>query len=226
MISLITKRWRKIKVLITKKPTDKWKQDPAKSNQTDEVEKQFTALVWSSWRQRLIHVLTGESGKSFYLWNKMGLAKPARIFGTCTEMISPIISGKLTLVWSDWAWTKRSNVNWWSFFTVWNRRRKVIVTVSDVFAGSYRTCYKLPPKRKKVNNNGFVCVFICSVYWTLFNETLGKSSVDEHLQLIVSKWLPRIGTIKSRHGLTSVTFPVNVELFSTQSPDLNPIEML
>lgn len=65
-----------------------------------------------------------ESLFSFYLWNKMGLAKPARIFGTCTEIISPIISGKLTFVGSDWAWTKRSNVNWWSFFTVWNRRRK------------------------------------------------------------------------------------------------------
>lgn len=153
----------------------------------------------------------GKPGKSFYLWNKMGLAKPARIFGTCTEMISPIISGKLTLVWSDWAWTKRSNVNWWSFFTVWNRRRKVIVTLSDVFTWFYRTCYSLPPKRKKVNNNVFACanVFICSVYWTLFKVTLRKSPMDEHLQLInVSRWLPRIGTI------------------STQSPDLNPIVMV
>lgn len=60
---------------------------------------------------------------TFHSWNKIGLAKPARIFGTCTEIISPIISGKLTLVGSDWAWTKRSNVNWWSFFTVWNKRK-------------------------------------------------------------------------------------------------------
>lgn len=62
--------------------------------------------------------------KSFYSWNKIGFAKPARIFGTWTEIISPIISGKLTLVGSDWACTNRSNVNWWSFFTVWKRSRR------------------------------------------------------------------------------------------------------
>lgn len=60
-------------------------------------------------RKQTVPSLSLTSG--FYLWNKMGLARPASSFGMCTEIISAIISGKLTLVGSDWAWTKRSNVN-------------------------------------------------------------------------------------------------------------------
>lgn len=97
----------------------KWNENVDFRKRPGAIRSQMSIKCFGLWRRH--GWVTGLFMKPLYSWNKIGFAKPARIFGTWTEIISPIISGKLTLVGSDWAWTKRSNVNWWSFFTVCKR---------------------------------------------------------------------------------------------------------